>query len=185
MLMEQARLSPPVAESRRINWMHQLAEKLRIKNPPAVARVWHKAFRCRSFSLSSQEGVALMCSWKRCCVFPDKLRAMRCSAQKSVMANRQPVLLASPSLFVNAATSAAFYRRLVSTHNCATFKCSLNRIIGKSGEPLIRKGVDMAMRAFNGRGVRLAKPLLRCWRMSKTGREKGSAILTICWAKPR
>ncbi|MBZ3661185.1 hypothetical protein JT306_08750 [Salmonella enterica subsp. enterica serovar Kentucky] len=39
-----------------------------------------------------------------------------------------------------------FTGRLVSTHNEANLSRSLNRIIGKSGEPLIRKGVDMAMR---------------------------------------
>ncbi|MGH8330663.1 MAG: bifunctional proline dehydrogenase/L-glutamate gamma-semialdehyde dehydrogenase PutA, partial [Pseudomonas sp.] len=35
---------------------------------------------------------------------------------------------------------------LVSTHNEAGLTSSLSRIIGKSGEPMIRKGVDMAMR---------------------------------------
>ena len=39
-----------------------------------------------------------------------------------------------------------FTGKLVSTHNEANLSRSLNRIIGKSGEPLIRKGVDMAMR---------------------------------------
>ncbi len=34
----------------------------------------------------------------------------------------------------------------MSTHNETSLSRSLNRIIGKSGEPLIRKGVDMAMR---------------------------------------
>uniref|UniRef100_UPI00234B230A trifunctional transcriptional regulator/proline dehydrogenase/L-glutamate gamma-semialdehyde dehydrogenase n=1 Tax=Providencia sp. PROV033 TaxID=2949765 RepID=UPI00234B230A len=34
----------------------------------------------------------------------------------------------------------------VSTHNEAKLSSSLNRIISKSGEPLVRKGVDMAMR---------------------------------------
>jgi RHH-type transcriptional regulator, proline utilization regulon repressor / proline dehydrogenase / delta 1-pyrroline-5-carboxylate dehydrogenase len=53
----------------------------------------------------------------------------------------------SPSLFVNAATwGLLFTGKLVSTHNEANLSRSLSRIIGKSGEPLIRKGVDMAMR---------------------------------------
>ncbi len=53
----------------------------------------------------------------------------------------------SPSLFVNAATwGLLFTGKLVSTHNETSLSRSLNRIIGKSGEPLIRKGVDMAMR---------------------------------------
>src|SRR5690606_5144012 len=36
--------------------------------------------------------------------------------------------------------------RLVATHNETGLTSSLNRLIGKGGEPLIRKGVDMAMR---------------------------------------
>lgn len=43
-------------------------------------------------------------------------------------------------------TGLLFTGRLVSTHNEASLSRSLNRIIGKSGEPLVRKGVDMAMR---------------------------------------
>ncbi len=43
-------------------------------------------------------------------------------------------------------TGLLFTGKLVSTHNETSLSRSLNRIIGKSGEPLIRKGVDMAMR---------------------------------------
>lgn len=53
----------------------------------------------------------------------------------------------SKSMFVNAATwGLLFTGKLVATHNEAGLSRSLNRILGKSGEPLVRKGVDMAMR---------------------------------------
>ncbi|MDR0208752.1 MAG: trifunctional transcriptional regulator/proline dehydrogenase/L-glutamate gamma-semialdehyde dehydrogenase, partial [Pseudomonas putida] len=61
--------------------------------------------------------------------------------------NWQPHLGNSPSLFVNAATWGLLLTgKLVSTHNESGLTSSLTRIIGKSGEPMIRKGVDMAMR---------------------------------------
>ncbi|KGS11071.1 transcriptional regulator, partial [Pseudomonas coronafaciens] len=49
--------------------------------------------------------------------------------------------------FVNAATWGLLLTgKLVATHNEAGLTSSLSRIIGRSGEPMIRKGVDMAMR---------------------------------------
>ncbi|CAI8885398.1 hypothetical protein EMIT0P43_30281 [Pseudomonas jessenii] len=53
----------------------------------------------------------------------------------------------SPSVFVNAATwGLVLTGKLVSTHNETGLASSLSRVIGKGGEPIIRKGVDMAMR---------------------------------------
>jgi RHH-type proline utilization regulon transcriptional repressor/proline dehydrogenase/delta 1-pyrroline-5-carboxylate dehydrogenase len=58
-----------------------------------------------------------------------------------------PHLGNSPSLFVNAATWGLMLTgKLVSTHNEASLSSALARILGKGGEPLVRKGVDMAMR---------------------------------------
>ena len=59
----------------------------------------------------------------------------------------EPHLGKSPSLFVNAATWGLLLTgKLVSTHSEGHLSASLGRLIGKGGEPLIRKGVDMAMR---------------------------------------
>ena len=53
----------------------------------------------------------------------------------------------SQSLFVNAATwGLVITGKLVNTHNEAGLSHSLSRLIAKGGEPLIRKGVDLAMR---------------------------------------
>ncbi|ELY4202078.1 trifunctional transcriptional regulator/proline dehydrogenase/L-glutamate gamma-semialdehyde dehydrogenase, partial [Cronobacter sakazakii] len=79
----------------------------------------------------------------------------------------------SPSLFVNAATwGLLFTGRLVSTHNEASLSRSLNRIIGKSGEPLIRKGVDMAMRLMGEQfvtGETIAEALANARKLEEKG----------------
>ena len=53
----------------------------------------------------------------------------------------------SPSLFVNAATWGLLITgKLVATHSESSLGSSLSRLIGQGGEPLIRKGVQIAMR---------------------------------------
>jgi RHH-type proline utilization regulon transcriptional repressor/proline dehydrogenase/delta 1-pyrroline-5-carboxylate dehydrogenase len=50
-------------------------------------------------------------------------------------------------VFVNAATWGLLLTgKLVATHSETGLSTVLTRLIGKGGEPLIRKGVDMAMR---------------------------------------
>ena len=52
----------------------------------------------------------------------------------------------SPSLFVNAASWGLLLTgKLVATHSEGAMLASLTRLIGKSGEPLIRQGVQLAM----------------------------------------
>ncbi|GHK52671.1 hypothetical protein KPZU09_24070 [Klebsiella pneumoniae] len=71
----------------------------------------------------------------------------------------------------------------MSTHNETSLSRSLNRIIGKSGEPLIRKGVDMAMRLMGEQFV-TGKPSPKRWPTPASWKKKGSATPTICSAKP-
>ncbi|WP_439895728.1 proline dehydrogenase family protein, partial [Sodalis-like endosymbiont of Proechinophthirus fluctus] len=101
----------------------------------------------QEFSLSSQEGVALMCLAEALLRIPDKATRGALIRDKISNGNWKIHLGRSRSLFVNATTwSLLFIGKLVVTHNEASLSRSLNRIIGKSGEPLIRKGIDMAMR---------------------------------------
>lgn len=76
-------------------------------------------------------------------------------------------------MFVNAATwGLLFTGKLVSTHNEASLSRSLNRIIGKSGEPLIRKGVDMAMRLMGEQfvtGETIAEALANARKLEEKG----------------
>ena len=145
MLLEQARLSAPVAEATN-KMAASIAEKLR-NQKSAGGRAGIVQGLLQEFSLSSQEGVALMCLAEALLRIPDKGTRDALIRDKISNGNWQPHLGNSPSLFVNAATWGLLLTgKLVATHNEAGLTSSLSRIIGKSGEPMIRKGVDMAMR---------------------------------------
>lgn len=145
MLLEQARLPADMADA-----SHKLAvsiaEKLRHqKSVGGKAGIVQGLLQ--EFSLSSQEGVALMCLAEALLRIPDKGTRDALIRDKISHGNWQPHLGHSSSIFVNAATWGLLLTgKLVSTHNEAGLMSSLSRIIGKSGEPMIRKGVDMAMR---------------------------------------
>lgn len=145
MILEQARLTPAVAEQT-YKTAYQLAEQLRgQKNLSGKAGLVQGLLQ--EFSLSSQEGVALMCLAEALLRIPDKATRDALIRDKISNGNWHSHLGRSPSLFVNAATwGLLFTGRLVATHNEANLSHSLNRIISKSGEPLVRKAIDMAMR---------------------------------------
>jgi RHH-type proline utilization regulon transcriptional repressor/proline dehydrogenase/delta 1-pyrroline-5-carboxylate dehydrogenase len=99
------------------------------------------------FSLSSQEGVALMCLAEALLRIPDRATADRLIRDKISHGDWKSHLGGSPSLFVNAATWGLMLTgKLVSTHNHGALGSALTRILMKGGEPLIRKSVDFAMR---------------------------------------
>ncbi|MEX9253006.1 trifunctional transcriptional regulator/proline dehydrogenase/L-glutamate gamma-semialdehyde dehydrogenase [Pseudenterobacter timonensis] len=171
MLLEQARLPQPVAEqAHQLAWT--LAEKLR-NQKTASGRAGMVQSLLQEFSLSSQEGVALMCLAEALLRIPDKATRDALIRDKISNGNWQSHIGRSPSLFVNAATwGLLFTGRLVSTHNEANLSRSLNRIIGKSGEPLIRKGVDMAMRLMGEQfvtGETIAEALANARRLEEKG----------------
>ncbi|MCK9388557.1 MAG: bifunctional proline dehydrogenase/L-glutamate gamma-semialdehyde dehydrogenase PutA [Sulfuritalea sp.] len=99
------------------------------------------------FSLSSQEGVALMCLAEALLRIPDTATADRLIRDKIGHGDWQSHLGASPSLFVNAATWGLMLGgKLVAAHSHGALGAALSGLLGKGGEPLIRKGVDFAMR---------------------------------------
>ena len=144
-LLEQARLAPDKAAA-----AHSLAMRIagNLRNrKSAGGRQGLVQGLLQEFSLSSQEGVALMCLAEALLRVPDKGTRDALIRDKISTGNWQPHLGNSQSVFVNAATWGLMLTgRLVATHNEAGLTSSLNRLIGKGGEPLIRKGVDMAMR---------------------------------------
>ncbi|HCY61882.1 MAG TPA: trifunctional transcriptional regulator/proline dehydrogenase/L-glutamate gamma-semialdehyde dehydrogenase [Oxalobacteraceae bacterium] len=145
MLLEQARL-PAEQTSAADQLAYRLAENLR-NQKSAGGRAGVVQGLLQEFSLSSQEGVALMCLAEALLRIPDKGTRDALIRDKISTGNWQQHLGQSPSMFVNAASWGLLITgKLVSTHNESGLSNSLNRIIGKSGEPLIRKGVDMAMR---------------------------------------
>ncbi|MCQ4310361.1 trifunctional transcriptional regulator/proline dehydrogenase/L-glutamate gamma-semialdehyde dehydrogenase [Pseudomonas stutzeri] len=144
-LLEQARLSPEKADGTH-KLALRIAEKLR-NQKSAGGRQGLVQGLLQEFSLSSQEGVALMCLAEALLRVPDKGTRDALIRDKISTGNWQPHLGNSQSVFVNAATWGLMLTgRLVATHNEQNLSSSLNRLIGKGGEPLLRKGVDMAMR---------------------------------------
>ncbi|WP_206186172.1 trifunctional transcriptional regulator/proline dehydrogenase/L-glutamate gamma-semialdehyde dehydrogenase [Thauera propionica] len=101
----------------------------------------------KEFSLSSQEGVALMCLAEALLRVPDKATADRLIRDKLSDGDWRSHVGNSPSLFVNAATWGLLITgRLVSTSSEASLSAALTRLVARGGEPLIRKGMDLAMR---------------------------------------
>jgi len=144
-LLEQARLPQAQADAA-IKMAKVLAQKLR-EQKVGTGREGLVQGLIQEFSLSSQEGVALMCLAEALLRIPDKATRDALIRDKISGANWQSHLGQSPSLFVNAATWGLLLTgKLVATHTESGLSKALTRIIGKGGEPLIRKGVDMAMR---------------------------------------
>ena len=144
-LLGQARLPPDQAAS---------AEQLALRIARALRERKASAGRAgivqgllQEFSLSSQEGVALMCLAEALLRIPDKATRDALIRDKISHGQWDAHLGKSPSLFVNAATWGLLITgKLVATHSEGSLGNSLSRLTAKGGEPLIRKGVDMAMR---------------------------------------
>ncbi|MCE9661073.1 MAG: trifunctional transcriptional regulator/proline dehydrogenase/L-glutamate gamma-semialdehyde dehydrogenase [Burkholderiales bacterium] len=101
----------------------------------------------QEFALSSSEGVALMCLAEALLRIPDAATRDALIRDKISSGDWRSHLGQSPSLFVNAATWGLLLTgRLVATHSDVGLGAALRRVVGRGGEPLIRKGVDMAMR---------------------------------------
>jgi RHH-type proline utilization regulon transcriptional repressor/proline dehydrogenase/delta 1-pyrroline-5-carboxylate dehydrogenase len=101
----------------------------------------------QEYALSSEEGVALMCLAEALLRIPDAATRDALIRDKIGQGDWHQHLGRSDSLFVNAASWGLLLTgKLVATHREGALMDSLTRLVGKSGEPLIRKGVDMAMR---------------------------------------
>jgi RHH-type proline utilization regulon transcriptional repressor/proline dehydrogenase/delta 1-pyrroline-5-carboxylate dehydrogenase len=99
------------------------------------------------YSLSSQEGVALMCLAEALLRIPDAATRDALIRDKLAPGDWRAHVGMSPSLFVNAATwGLVLTGKLVGTSSEQTLGAALTRIIARGGEPIIRAGVDVAMR---------------------------------------
>lgn len=98
------------------------------------------------YSLSSQEGIALMCLAEALLRIPDRATRDALIRDKISQGDWQSHL-SSGSLFVNAATWGLMLTgKLVATNSEKGMSNALTRLISKGGEPLIRQAVDRAMR---------------------------------------
>ncbi|MFC5510820.1 trifunctional transcriptional regulator/proline dehydrogenase/L-glutamate gamma-semialdehyde dehydrogenase [Massilia jejuensis] len=106
------------------------------------------------FSLSSEEGVALMCLAEALLRIPDSATADRLIADKISRGDWKSHLGESPSLFVNAATWGLLITgKLVASNSERGLGAAMTKLIAKGGEPVIRKGVDLAMRMLGNQFV--------------------------------
>ena len=111
----------------------------------------------QEFSLSSTEGVALMCLAEALLRIPDKATADSLIADKLAGRDWERHLHRSPSLFVNAAawglliSGGLVAQRTQATepssgtHNDNQLGDALHRLVVRAGEPVIRKGMQLAM----------------------------------------
>ena len=140
-LLGQASLPPAVARQAE-QTARRLVQALRAKGRRgAVEGLVHE------YALSSQEGVALMCLAEALLRIPDQATRDALIRDKIATGDWQAHAGHSPSLFVNAATwGLVVTGKLVATNSETNLSGALTRLIARGGEPLIRKGVDMAMR---------------------------------------
>jgi RHH-type transcriptional regulator, proline utilization regulon repressor / proline dehydrogenase / delta 1-pyrroline-5-carboxylate dehydrogenase len=140
-LLEQASVTPD--EARRVE---SLARALvtRLRGKTRSSGVEGLIYE---YSLSSQEGVALMCLAEALLRIPDAATRDALIRDKLSPGDWRAHVGHSPSLFVNAATwGLVLTGRLVATNSEQSLSAALTRLIARSGEPIIRKGVDVAMR---------------------------------------
>ena len=101
----------------------------------------------QEFSLSSEEGVALMCLAEALLRIPDAATRDALIRDKIGRGDWRAHLGQSASPFINAATWGLLITgKLVATHDEAGLANGLTRVTARVGEPVIRKAVDLAMR---------------------------------------
>jgi RHH-type proline utilization regulon transcriptional repressor/proline dehydrogenase/delta 1-pyrroline-5-carboxylate dehydrogenase len=149
-LIDEARLAPPLRER-----AQALARRMAVALRDSRAGAGGVEGLLQEFSLSSQEGVALMCLAEALLRIPDGPTRDALIRDKIGSNDWSAHLGHSPSLFVNAATWGLMVTgRLVATRSEASLSAALGRLVAKGGEPLVRKGVDFAMRLLGEQFVR-------------------------------
>ncbi len=127
----------------------------------------------REYDLSSQEGVALMCLAEALLRIPDRATRDALIRDKISTGDWQAHLGRSPSLFVNAATwGLVVTGRLTAAGGEAGLAASLTGLIGRGGEPVIRRAIDRAMRMMGEQfvtGQTIAEALARSRRPERRG----------------
>ncbi|MFD1747573.1 trifunctional transcriptional regulator/proline dehydrogenase/L-glutamate gamma-semialdehyde dehydrogenase [Rhizobium helianthi] len=125
------------------------------------------------YSLSSQEGVALMCLAEALLRIPDMATRDALIRDKISHGDWKSHMGGGRSLFVNAATwGLVVTGKLTSTVNDRSLASALTRLIARCGEPVIRRGVDMAMRMMGEQfvtGETIAEALKRAREMEEKG----------------
>ncbi len=101
----------------------------------------------QEYSLSSQEGVALMCLAEALLRIPDDATRDALIRDKIADGDWSAHIGGGKSLFVNAATwGLVVTGKLVGSVDDRGLGAALARLVARAGEPVIRRGVDLAMR---------------------------------------
>jgi RHH-type proline utilization regulon transcriptional repressor/proline dehydrogenase/delta 1-pyrroline-5-carboxylate dehydrogenase len=166
-LLDLAMMSPEAA-ARAASTARALVERLRSKpRSGGVEGLVHE------YALSSHEGVALMCLAEALLRIPDNATRDALIRDKIAASDWRAHIGHSPSLFVNAATwGLVVSGRLTATTSETTLSAALVRLIARGGEPIIRKGVDIAVRMMGEQfvtGQTIVEALLRSRVMEARG----------------
>ena len=101
----------------------------------------------QEFSLSSQEGIALMCLAEALLRIPDTATRDALIRDKIAPGDWRAHVGSGRSLFVNATSwGLVVTGKLLDSVNDRGLGAALTRLIARAGEPVIRRGVDLAMR---------------------------------------
>ena len=127
----------------------------------------------KEYSLSSQEGVALMCLAEALLRIPDNETRDALIRDKIAGGDWQAHLGDGKTLFVNAATWGLMVTgKLTSSFAETGLGAVLTRLIARAGEPVIRRGIDMAMQMMGDQfvtGETIEEALKRARRLEAQG----------------
>jgi RHH-type proline utilization regulon transcriptional repressor/proline dehydrogenase/delta 1-pyrroline-5-carboxylate dehydrogenase len=142
---------PPLVNAARMDATHKAAIAATARRLIEALRAKHKGTGVQGlvheYALSSQEGIALMCLAEALLRIPDLETRDALIRDKIAEGDWKSHLGGTKSLFVNAATwGLVVTGKLTSTVSDRSLGAALTRIIARAGEPVIRRGVDMAMR---------------------------------------
>ncbi len=125
---------------------YRLAQTLR-REQQTHGRAGRVQSLLQAFSLSSSEGIALMCLAEALLRIPDASTRDALIRDKISSGDWHSQLGKGRSLFVNAATWGLLLTgKLVATHSESRLAHTLKQLINKGGEPVIRLGMDRVMR---------------------------------------
>ncbi|MBE5074099.1 bifunctional proline dehydrogenase/L-glutamate gamma-semialdehyde dehydrogenase PutA [Erythrobacteraceae bacterium E2-1 Yellow Sea] len=146
----------------------------------------------KEYSLSSQEGVALMCLAEALLRIPDSATRDALIRDKIARGDWNAHLGDGKSIFVNAATwGLVISGKLVTPVRADSLGASLSGLIRRAGEPVIRSGVNLAMEMMGEQfvtGETIAEALKRSREQEKRGFTYsydmlGEAAMTMADAK--
>ena len=165
MLLELAQSSDPMA-------VKDIASRLVMALRKSRHRSGVEAL-LQEFSLSSQEGIALMCLAEALLRIPDLATRDALIRDKISKGDWRSHTGGSPSLFVNAATWGLMITgKLVTVSSEKNLSNALTRLISRGGEPLVRKGVNISMRLLGEQfvsGRTIAEAINNGERLAKKG----------------